>query len=506
MAADSAKKTVQSIATDTSSSVVKAISKDLADDATAETAKDVDAAKAKADAEATKETTAAPDEIEALVPPKSNETAKNVAVVSTPADSKSIPIQPASVLGDKTVSIEINSEATRTVNQDSSDKKNEHVSAPPVSLKITIGADGEVKAVSKEVSGDEKDVSEPSEAEKVATDQTVTSESRKPTDDVKEIQAADPKPSTQTTKDHLEDAATGDVPLFQTAVIASATTSSITKEVVTSTPDSSSSKPSVVGTEKIEDAPNPVLVDTTPKNPESTSSKALEAENGSINPSMEAGSMKTERPSMVGNILNTGQPVTIATVASIATTTKTTTTKTTEVPENPNMVTISQQTLDHLHLSEFSYLLSFQSLTLKTEIDTMHEAIQEITKLLALHLPSVQAPVVEAKVEDIAQNLSNDNKPSDNLAIAVALPNDQSQETVEEDSHVDKSARNRATAEKQTSMLDVIGKVLWPFGSPRLVDVASISNDNRKSSPPNLIKAPTVTTSEIMSNGPEIVI
>ncbi|PVH77888.1 hypothetical protein DL98DRAFT_656454 [Cadophora sp. DSE1049] len=128
MAADSAKKTVTQIASDEGEKIVKAISKDLAEDAKAEAEKDKLQAEEKKKAEGG----------EVVV---DGEAAK--VVVPEGAEVKPV------VEGEKSIAIEIQKPAAKTEDGVKDAKMEKEVA--PVELKITIGSDGEIKAVSKSV-------------------------------------------------------------------------------------------------------------------------------------------------------------------------------------------------------------------------------------------------------------------------------------------------------------------------------------------------------------------
>ncbi|KAH7389018.1 hypothetical protein BKA64DRAFT_127757 [Cadophora sp. MPI-SDFR-AT-0126] len=144
MAADSAKKTVTQIASDEGEKIVKAISKDLAEDAKAEAEKDKVQAEEKRKAEGG----------EVL----SDEKAPEVVVPEGAAEVKPVT--------EKTIAIEIQKPAAKT-EEGSKDSQTEKEAAP-VELKITIGSDGEIKAVSKSAVQDTKPVQETAEEKIVA--------------------------------------------------------------------------------------------------------------------------------------------------------------------------------------------------------------------------------------------------------------------------------------------------------------------------------------------------
>ncbi|KAH7324000.1 hypothetical protein BKA65DRAFT_78749 [Rhexocercosporidium sp. MPI-PUGE-AT-0058] len=150
MAADSAKKTVTKIASDEGEKIVKAISKDLAEDAKVEAEKDKLQAEEKKKAEGGE--VAVDEDVEA---PK----------VSEPTEAKAV------AAGEKTIAIEIQKPAVKT-EEGTTDAKSENEAAP-VELKITIGSDGEIKAVSKSVVEESKPA-EKSAEQKGAEEKTVT--------------------------------------------------------------------------------------------------------------------------------------------------------------------------------------------------------------------------------------------------------------------------------------------------------------------------------------------
>ncbi|KAL2062894.1 hypothetical protein VTL71DRAFT_5966 [Oculimacula yallundae] len=133
MAADSAKKTVTQIASEEGEKIVTAISKDLADDAKIEAEKD------KLQAEEKKKAEGGEVAVKEEVPKTAEE--KNMVNDN----------------GEKTISIEIQTPVAKV---DEAPKTGSEKDAAPVELKITIGSDGQIKAVSKSV------VEEPKPAEK----------------------------------------------------------------------------------------------------------------------------------------------------------------------------------------------------------------------------------------------------------------------------------------------------------------------------------------------------
>ncbi|KAH6703223.1 hypothetical protein BKA61DRAFT_661094 [Leptodontidium sp. MPI-SDFR-AT-0119] len=142
MAADSAKKTVTKIASDEGEKIVKAISKDLAEDAKVEAEKDKLQAEEKKKAEG-------------------GEVAVEGEAPKVPEGSEAKPVAE----GEKTIAIEIQKPAAKT-EEGAADAKSEKEAAP-VELKITIGSDGEIKAVSKSVVEEAKPAEKPVEEKPV---------------------------------------------------------------------------------------------------------------------------------------------------------------------------------------------------------------------------------------------------------------------------------------------------------------------------------------------------
>lgn len=190
------------------------------------------------------------------------------------------------------------------------------------------------------------------------------------------------------------------------------------------------------------------------------------------------------------------KPVVVAAAASITKTTTKTTNEEPAAPLDKAMVTISQEGLELLHRSMFSVHLSRILLTFPKEIDAMHDAIKQITEMLALHLlpptpaiPSSQhttTKVVTSESELISERSgtepSNANT-TENLVEPVASASEQ-------------SSPKRPKLEKRTSVLGSIGKILWPFGSvsPTKSVVDGIEVTNAGSSAP---KVATVTVTEV---------
>jgi hypothetical protein len=401
MAADSAKKTVTEIASAESSKVVKAISKDLADDATEEAAKDAAAAKVKADAEAAKDPAAAKENADAekASTPKTA-TDPNAVTVAEPAtvkDSASTKIAeakdvPSSTLsdpskppetndskatkdsGDKTVSIEIAAEASKTVTTNSDGKIES--SGQPVSLKITIGADGEVKAVSKEVNGDVKDVAKPTPTEAEAITKAVVADSVKPEDAESTTKPVEKKSADLSgeleSKSEKKLQETPEIKAETKPEVESETKPEEKVNVISDNAPSVDDQPSNENV-KIEVAAAATTKISSksviePSNTETSGSEAPQAPEKIIQESLGKSVEPKAAPEPLDEALravdivtkyvdsqspstSTAPPpkVAVANITTVATS-KTINTTTTNTPEG--FVTISQESLDHLHLSK----------------------------------------------------------------------------------------------------------------------------------------------------------
>ncbi|CZT43182.1 uncharacterized protein RSE6_03179 [Rhynchosporium secalis] len=149
MASDSAKKTVTEIASTEGEKVVKAISKNLADDAKIEAEKDKLQAEEKKKAEGGEVAIDEAPKITAVTDLKAASSEKAIAVeVQKPAvtDAKAHS-------GEKTIAVEVQKSAAKPDEGTAPEKD-----AAPVELKITIGSDGQIKAVSQSVAEEGKPV------------------------------------------------------------------------------------------------------------------------------------------------------------------------------------------------------------------------------------------------------------------------------------------------------------------------------------------------------------
>jgi hypothetical protein len=123
----------------------------------------------------------------------------------------------------------------------------------------------------------------------------------------------------------------------------------------------------------------------------------------------------------------------------------------------------------------------------------MHEAIQEISRLLAQHLP--------------LRNATPEDPATPARTIPVDTETEPQQETETEPVNAESTSAEEDTpkpsAEKRTSMLGAIGKVFWPFGASQPREEAGTKTPALGA--PNLIQAPKATISEVVTSGPEIV-
>jgi hypothetical protein len=100
----------------------------------------------------------------------------------------------------------------------------------------------------------------------------------------------------------------------------------------------------------------------------------------------------------------------------------------------------------------------------------MQEAIQQITKVLALHLltptsAAAASNAIKSTEEEINEALVSAVKPLTGLLPDILPNNDDTAHLPLEDPSTPKSSPKRPIPEKRTSVLGAIGKVFWPFGS-----------------------------------------
>lgn len=118
----------------------------------------------------------------------------------------------------------------------------------------------------------------------------------------------------------------------------------------------------------------------------------------------------------------------------------------------------------------------------------MHEAIQNITKVLAYHMPtppsgdySASGTTATENVEEIINDaLATAVKPLTDLIPEIMANSDDLTHSPLEDSASLNSFPKRPTAEKRTSVLGSIGKVFWSFGTSEKVGnvtVTTVSSD-----------------------------
>lgn len=107
----------------------------------------------------------------------------------------------------------------------------------------------------------------------------------------------------------------------------------------------------------------------------------------------------------------------------------------------------------------------------------MHEAIQQITKVLAFHMPTPPtgpANLVKNAEDEIQEALASAVKPLTDLLPEI-LHNDDSTHPPLEDPSTPKSSPKRPVPEKRTSVLGAIGKVFWPFGSTEKITTVTVT-------------------------------
>lgn len=454
MAKTAAQKGAISIAQTEGKKLVQAVAQDVKESDTAAKAdvKDVKSDEKDANAEGTDEKTKTP------------------ATETTPSAN-----------GGKTISIEVaQPQDTTKAASETQDKKSD---AEPVSLKITIGADGEVKAVTK-AAKEEPKVSEtstaaapdvlPSKTEVLAKEIPVVAE----TDATNLVSTSVPEgpskiePSKAETKDLVSEPVVEEVK----------TKALILKEEAT--------KPASEAVIKQVEAQN------------STSK-----ENG-VQSTAAAVSLPEPAPTkQVNSSSIEALPIAISAITTAATVSNTTAEAPKPVVEAPPpvpTVTITQESLDALH----------------HKIDTLHLSIQEISKTLALHLPHLvyksasvietPEPAAEPTPEIVAKPASSDHIP-EIIAEPVFTPS--SPEIIEapaETSTVaavpqaepepEPSSPKTSVSRKRTSTLGYIGKILWPFGSgsgsPKETTPAPAQDENEDAVSVPIAEATTVAACE----------
>ena len=117
----------------------------------------------------------------------------------------------------------------------------------------------------------------------------------------------------------------------------------------------------------------------------------------------------------------------------------------------------------------------------------MHEAIHQITKVLAFHMPlpasDASRPTPIAAVEAII----DEAMATPVMALTDLLPelvsrNDDSSHPPMENPLTPMPPRKRPSVQKQTSVLGSIGKMFWPFSSLEKVVTTTVTEVNVRSS------------------------
>jgi hypothetical protein len=115
----------------------------------------------------------------------------------------------------------------------------------------------------------------------------------------------------------------------------------------------------------------------------------------------------------------------------------------------------------------------------------MHEAIQQITKVLAFYMPARPPSAdgsnsIENAEAIINEALATAVKPLTNLVPEIMAKSDDSTHPPSVDPSTPKPPPTRPNPEKRTSVIGSIGKVLWPFGfleKVATVTVTEVSSD-----------------------------
>jgi hypothetical protein len=107
----------------------------------------------------------------------------------------------------------------------------------------------------------------------------------------------------------------------------------------------------------------------------------------------------------------------------------------------------------------------------------MHEAIQQISKVLAFHLPTPVATsnAIKSTEEEINEALASAVKPLTDLLPDILPNNDDTAHPPLEDPSSPTSSPKRPVPEKRTSVLGAIGKVFWPFGSSDKIATVTVT-------------------------------
>jgi len=134
----------------------------------------------------------------------------------------------------------------------------------------------------------------------------------------------------------------------------------------------------------------------------------------------------------------------------------------------------------------------------RTELDTLHLSIQEISKTLALHLPHLvppPAPVVETPAAEPTPETLVETAPVIETPAAGPTPEPSIPEIIDilapaetsppAEAEPEPSSPKTSLPRKRTSTLGYIGKVFWPFGSasPKSTTPAPVQDEDVVSVP-----------------------
>ena len=405
------------------------------------------------------------------------------------------------VTKDRTIAIEVSQEPSKTVSSAESDASDSKPDPAPVSLKITLGADGEVKAVTKGgVEGKETTAAaapivetKTVPVEKTTTNSVVSAEAVK----IEGTKAAPEVVAKLATVPKKNPAEVQEVPKV--------TDAQIPIDAISTPPTAATPQPLAILDKKPEETPkvSKASVSTpidakTPKAIEESSkpigSAIKESDDASkaIEPSkaVEIGSKVADTPAETPSGRPTAaqkppalwSPTVVSAVANVSTVTSTTNTKIISQPTNHDgMVTISQESLDLLHSSR-SYLhhYHYTSSNTSAEIDSMQEAIQKITAVLTNHLPlpGTASKAIKSSEEEINEALASAVKPLSELLPEILNNNETAPALLEGASTTQPKL---STSEKRSSVLAVIGKVFWPFGGDKVAAVTVTEVDTQHS-------------------------
>ncbi|KAI9047213.1 hypothetical protein LZ554_008667 [Drepanopeziza brunnea f. sp. 'monogermtubi'] len=405
MAADSSKKTVTQITSDDAEKIFKANSKDWSNDAKAEVKNDKLQAAEKAKGYGTE-----PPKFDATIVPAVIKAAEPTKVEGEIKSGKILPMNvqaPVSRSGEGSKQIK-SEEAT------------------PVSLKIPIGADGGIKAVSKsayEPKAEEKPTVIPNNR----TDAPVGPETKTDAPVVPETIAKE-----ATTPGQLRKAFKVEEKKIPDSKIESPKASNTTETVIDSNRNSSPKPAPIMPAKNSDEHVTDHIVNELSQRPSVTPQPAI----------FEPETTQATSSASLASVINTDKTITKA--------------ETLEQPAISDMTTISRESLDHLH----------------SKIDALQEAVQLITKTLTTNLPP---PTGEA-TDPVSEQVQKTSASQDTEVLAVESAQAQPS-TAADASSPEPAVPGAASTEtpaasakkpghaKRKSVIVTIGSYLWPFGN-----------------------------------------